>query len=61
LSVERELVGNQSRASIRAAEVAGWVGLGIMWCGIGLRLWSFRTLGRYCRESGMTGEARNGE
>jgi protein-S-isoprenylcysteine O-methyltransferase Ste14 len=27
--------------------VAGWVGLGAMWCGIALRVWSFRTLGRY--------------
>jgi protein-S-isoprenylcysteine O-methyltransferase Ste14 len=34
-------------AMIRPAEVAGWVGLGMMWSGIGLRLWSFRTLGRY--------------
>ena len=24
-----------------------WIGLGLLWCGIGLRFWSFRTLGRY--------------
>ena len=24
-----------------------WVGLALLWSGIGLRLWSFRTLGRY--------------
>ena len=34
-------------AAIHPADVAGWVGLGFMWSGIGLRLWSFRTLGRY--------------
>ena len=34
-------------AAMRDAGRAAWVGLGIFWCGIGLRLWSFRTLGRY--------------
>jgi protein-S-isoprenylcysteine O-methyltransferase Ste14 len=34
-------------AAIRPAAVAVWIGLGILWCGIALRLWSFRTLGRY--------------
>jgi protein-S-isoprenylcysteine O-methyltransferase Ste14 len=24
-----------------------WIGLGLLWCGIGLRYWSFRTLGQY--------------
>ena len=24
-----------------------WVALVLLWCGVGLRLWSFRTLGRY--------------
>jgi protein-S-isoprenylcysteine O-methyltransferase Ste14 len=24
-----------------------WAGLGVLWCGIALRLWSFRVLGRY--------------
>jgi protein-S-isoprenylcysteine O-methyltransferase Ste14 len=24
-----------------------WVGLVLLWCGVALRLWSFRTLGRY--------------
>lgn len=27
--------------------LAAWIGLVVFWCGIGLRLWSFRTLGRY--------------
>jgi protein-S-isoprenylcysteine O-methyltransferase Ste14 len=26
---------------------ASWIGLGLLWCGIALRFWSFRTLGRY--------------
>jgi protein-S-isoprenylcysteine O-methyltransferase Ste14 len=34
-------------AAIRPATFAEWVGLGLLWCGIALRLWSFRTLGRY--------------
>lgn len=33
--------------AIRPAGVAAWIGLGILWCGIGLRFWCFRTLGRY--------------
>jgi protein-S-isoprenylcysteine O-methyltransferase Ste14 len=33
-------------ATIRPAS-AVWIGLGVLWCGIALRLWSFRTLGRY--------------
>ena len=36
-----------SGAAIRPMRVADWVGLIIMWCGVGLRFWSFRTLGRY--------------
>jgi protein-S-isoprenylcysteine O-methyltransferase Ste14 len=34
-------------ASMRNPGLAAWIGLGVFWCGIGLRLWSFRTLGRY--------------
>lgn len=34
-------------ATIRPAAVAAWVGLGLLCCGIGLRFWSFQTLGRY--------------
>lgn len=34
-------------ARIRPAGVADWVGLALIWTGIGLRQWSFRTLGRY--------------
>jgi protein-S-isoprenylcysteine O-methyltransferase Ste14 len=34
-------------AAIRPAAVADWIGLVLFWGGISLRLWSFRTLGRY--------------
>ena len=34
-------------ATIRPATVAEWGGLVLFWAGISLRLWSFRTLGRY--------------
>jgi protein-S-isoprenylcysteine O-methyltransferase Ste14 len=34
-------------AAMRNPGLAAWIGLGVFWCGIGLRLWSFRTLGRY--------------
>jgi protein-S-isoprenylcysteine O-methyltransferase Ste14 len=34
-------------ATIHPASVFGWVGLGIVWCGVALRLWSIRTLGRF--------------
>ena len=34
-------------AAIGSATVTAWIGLGILWCGIALRLWSFWTLGRY--------------
>ncbi len=34
-------------AAIRPAVIAFWIGLILFWCGISLRLWSFRTLGRY--------------
>jgi protein-S-isoprenylcysteine O-methyltransferase Ste14 len=33
--------------AIRPAALAAGIGLGVLWCGIGLRLWSFHTLGRY--------------
>jgi protein-S-isoprenylcysteine O-methyltransferase Ste14 len=34
-------------AAIRPTVVAESIGLVILWCGIALRVWSFRTLGRY--------------
>jgi protein-S-isoprenylcysteine O-methyltransferase Ste14 len=34
-------------AMIRPTAIAAWIGLVILWCGIALRFWSFRTLGRY--------------
>lgn len=34
-------------ATIGLAAIAAWIGLGLLWCGVALRLWSFRTLGRY--------------
>jgi protein-S-isoprenylcysteine O-methyltransferase Ste14 len=33
--------------AIGAPATVAWCGLVLMWCGIGLRLWCFRTLGRY--------------
>jgi protein-S-isoprenylcysteine O-methyltransferase Ste14 len=33
--------------AIRPYGTISWVGLGMLWCGIALRLWSFHTLGRY--------------
>jgi protein-S-isoprenylcysteine O-methyltransferase Ste14 len=38
---------NVREAAIRPAAAAWWVGLALLWGGIALRLWSFRTLGRY--------------
>jgi protein-S-isoprenylcysteine O-methyltransferase Ste14 len=34
-------------AAIRPAALGFWIGLGLLWCGIALRFWSFQTLGRY--------------
>ena len=34
-------------AAIRPIAVAAWIGLVLLWCGVALRFWSFRTLGRY--------------
>lgn len=34
-------------ATIRPSSLADWIGLLLFWGGISLRLWSFRTLGRY--------------
>ena len=34
-------------ATIRPTAIAVWIGLVLLWGGISLRLWSFRTLGRY--------------
>jgi protein-S-isoprenylcysteine O-methyltransferase Ste14 len=34
-------------ATIRPASFAVWIGLVLFWAGICLRVWSFRTLGRY--------------
>jgi protein-S-isoprenylcysteine O-methyltransferase Ste14 len=34
-------------AAIGAVDVIAWIGLGLLWAGIALRLWCFRTLGRY--------------
>jgi protein-S-isoprenylcysteine O-methyltransferase Ste14 len=34
-------------AALHPADVAAWAGLCALWCGIGLRVWCFRTLGRY--------------
>lgn len=34
-------------ADFGSRAVTAWIGLGILWCGIALRFWSFHTLGRY--------------
>ncbi len=34
-------------AHIGAFAAVAWVGLVLLWCGIGLRFWSFQTLGHY--------------
>jgi protein-S-isoprenylcysteine O-methyltransferase Ste14 len=41
------LPGVALSATIRPAALADWIGLVLFWGGISLRLWSFRTLGRY--------------
>jgi protein-S-isoprenylcysteine O-methyltransferase Ste14 len=33
--------------AIRPYAEISWLGLGVLWCGVGLRLYSFHTLGRY--------------
>jgi protein-S-isoprenylcysteine O-methyltransferase Ste14 len=33
--------------SIGSARTVGFIALALLWCGIALRFWSFRTLGRY--------------
>jgi protein-S-isoprenylcysteine O-methyltransferase Ste14 len=43
-------------ADIGAEPVVAVIGLVIMWCGIGLRLWSFQTLGRYFTFTVQTSE-----
>src|SRR5579859_3164882 len=39
--------GAARSAKIQPADFAVWIGLVLFWGGISLRLWSFRTLGRY--------------
>jgi protein-S-isoprenylcysteine O-methyltransferase Ste14 len=34
-------------ATMTNRTVTAWAGLVLLWCGVGLRLWSFHTLGRY--------------
>jgi protein-S-isoprenylcysteine O-methyltransferase Ste14 len=41
------LSGAAQSAKIRPAAFAVWIGLVLFWGGISLRVWSFRTLGRY--------------
>jgi protein-S-isoprenylcysteine O-methyltransferase Ste14 len=41
------LTGVAPLATIRPPALADWIGLVLFWGGITLRLWSFRTLGRY--------------
>jgi len=34
-------------AVIASPATTAWIGLAFLWCGVALRVWSFRTLGRY--------------
>jgi protein-S-isoprenylcysteine O-methyltransferase Ste14 len=43
-------------ARIGPALTVGWVALVCLWCGIALRFWSFRTLGRYFTFTVQTSE-----
>ncbi len=43
-------------ADIGSGDTAAWLGLILMWCGIGLRFWSFRTLGQYFTFTVQTSE-----
>lgn len=43
-------------AAISSSDAASWLGLVLMWCGIGLRTWSFQTLGRYFTFNVQTSE-----
>jgi protein-S-isoprenylcysteine O-methyltransferase Ste14 len=42
--------------AITPTALASWIGLIFLWCGVGLRLWSFRTLGRYFTFTVQTSE-----
>jgi protein-S-isoprenylcysteine O-methyltransferase Ste14 len=43
-------------ADIGSGDSIPWVGLILMWCGIGLRFWSFQTLGQYFTFTVQTSE-----
>lgn len=42
--------------AIKPDDVVTWLGLALMWCGLTLRVWSFRTLGRYFTFTVQTSE-----
>jgi len=39
--------GKTVTAVIASPTTTAWIGLAFLWCGVALRVWSFRTLGRY--------------
>ncbi len=41
------LIVKDAAPSLTIDALGSWIGLILMWCGIGLRFWSFQTLGRY--------------
>jgi protein-S-isoprenylcysteine O-methyltransferase Ste14 len=41
------VVLTRNTSSARISPDVAWIGLAIFWCGLALRYWSFRTLGRY--------------
>jgi len=46
------------RVLAETSPVAAWAGLGVLWCGVALRLWCFQTLGRYFTFTVATSEAQ---
>jgi protein-S-isoprenylcysteine O-methyltransferase Ste14 len=46
-AISASLLRNHVGGLITPADTGRWVGLGVLACGVALRIWSFRTLGRY--------------
>jgi protein-S-isoprenylcysteine O-methyltransferase Ste14 len=46
-AVAASVLANAAPGAGIARSGAAWAGLVLLWCGVGLRVWSFRTLGRY--------------
>jgi protein-S-isoprenylcysteine O-methyltransferase Ste14 len=46
-TVSAVLAKHVTATNIHPVSLWAWIGLVVVWCGIALRFWSFRTLGRY--------------